>query len=139
MQTDGSLVMYRSDGSVRYSMAKRGKFAIMQSDCNFVQYSSEMPDASAAIWHTGTWNQCPGPGHLVITDTGDLRIDWFTSTPYMGGSVWSIGADPSPVAPVATAQYPMEKVLPASPAPSTVPAYGSPPNTYYFPNNYTRY
>lgn len=29
MQTDGSLVMYRSDGSVRYRMAKNGWIAAM--------------------------------------------------------------------------------------------------------------
>lgn len=39
MQADGSLVMYRSDGTVRYAMAKHGQFAIMQNDGNFVEYS----------------------------------------------------------------------------------------------------
>lgn len=136
MQSDGSLVMYRADGSVRYRMAKYGKIAIMQTDCNFVEYSSATPDTSSAIWSSGTYNQCPALGSLVIHDDGDLSIDWANPEFGMAGSVWGIGADPTPVASV---QYPMQQTLPSAPAPSVKPYIYDVDNTNSLPGNPGRY
>lgn len=52
MQSDGTLVMDRSDGSVRYAMAGGGNIAVMQNDGNFVEYDS----AWRPLWRTGTTN-----------------------------------------------------------------------------------
>lgn len=136
MQTDGTLVMYRSDGTIRYSMAKYGKFAVMQNDCNFVEYASNIPDSSKAIWSSGTWNQCPYPGSLIITDSGDLRIEWSNPSGSMGGCVWAIGTDPTPVGYI---QYPLQPVLPSAPAPATKPFVYDNTNLINLPFFYGRY
>lgn len=120
MQTDGSLVMYRSDGTIRYSMNKKGTWAIMQSDGNFVEYAGP-----TALWSTGTWNCCNKPGwpapRLRITDDGDLRIESLGPAP-----VWQIGADPTPSG---AAVAPIKKVYPSGTPPSSVPALPSIPQT----------
>ena len=70
MQSDGSLVMYRSDGTIRYSMAKNGAYAVMQSDGNFVEYNSN----GAALFSTGTANSVPTPNLLHIQEDGNLVV-----------------------------------------------------------------
>jgi hypothetical protein len=83
MQTDGNLVMYRNDGTVRYRMGSNGLFAVMQTDGNFVEYNGMM----AAVWNTGTWNN---PGSiLAIQDDGNLVVYSPSGTP-----LWNIGAEP---------------------------------------------
>jgi hypothetical protein len=82
MQTDGSLVMYRSDGSVRFRMAKYGWIATMQPDGNFIEYSGGM----SPIWSTNTAGN-PGSS-LAIQDDGNLVV--YTPT---GVPVWNIGGD----------------------------------------------
>lgn len=87
MQSDGSLVMYRANGTVRYRMKKHGSHAIMQTDGNFVEYIR-----GTAIWSTGTPTS---PGYwLKIYDNGDLKVEWNTRSHSMGAVRWSIGADP---------------------------------------------
>ncbi|MCE3604659.1 hypothetical protein LXA47_13720 [Massilia sp. P8910] len=82
MQPDGSLVMYRKDGTVRHRMSKHGEFAIMQYDGNFVEYSK----FAVALWDTGT----PGnPGAwLRIQDDGNLVVYSRVNTP-----LWNIGVE----------------------------------------------
>lgn len=83
MQTDGSLVMYRSDGSIRYSMKKYGWIAVMQADGNFVEYNGAM----SPIWATNT---AGNPNSiLAIQDDGNLVV----YSP--SGPIWSIGAEVS--------------------------------------------
>lgn len=118
MQSDGSLVMYRTtDGTVRYRMAKLGSYAIMQTDGNFVEYAG-----STAIWNTvtGGW-----PGYwLHIYDNGDLKIEWFTASHSFFNVVWSIGADP--VSDLTIVAYPMTDVRPSG-TPPTCPFRGDYP------------
>jgi hypothetical protein len=86
MQSDGSLVMYRQDGTVRYRMAKHGYIAYMQADGNFVEYSP----FNEALWHTVTGGQWGG-NFLQIQDDGNLvvfRPGWIPA--------WNIGTEPSP-------------------------------------------
>lgn len=68
LQTDGSLVMYRNDNTIRYVMAQRGNLAIMQNDGNFVEYGA----LGNALWNTGTWGN-PGAA-LAIQDDGNLVV-----------------------------------------------------------------
>lgn len=82
MQSDGNLVMYRSDGSVRYSMASGGWIAVMQNDGNFVEYNSMMYPR----WSTNTWGNPDSV--LAIQDDGNLVV--YSPT---RGPIWSIGAD----------------------------------------------
>ena len=84
MQTDGSLVMYRADGTKRYAMAKYGQYAIMQGDGNFVEYGT----GGVALFNTGTWGN---PNALLyIQDDGNLVVYSSTWIP-----LWNIGADTS--------------------------------------------
>lgn len=112
MQTDGSLVMYRNNGSIRYSMEKRGTYAVMQSDGNFVEYAGSTP-----LWSTGTAGCClptwPQP-YLRITDDGNLRVESLGPAP-----VWQIGPDPEPI--YTSTGYPMVLVYPSGTGPSSPP------------------
>lgn len=82
MQSDGSLVMYRKDGMVRYRMSKNGEFALMQGDGNFVEYSK----FAVPLWNTGTHGN-PG-AWLSIQDDGNLVVYKGVNTP-----LWDIGVD----------------------------------------------
>ncbi|HEX8612874.1 MAG TPA: hypothetical protein VF800_16415 [Telluria sp.] len=82
MQSDGSLVMYRKDGTVRHRMSKHGEFAIMQYDGNFVEYSK----FAEPLWDTGTDGN-PG-AWLSIQDDGNLVVYSRVNTP-----LWDIGAE----------------------------------------------
>lgn len=82
MQSDGSLVMYRSDSTIRYAMKKHGRYAIMQEDGNFVEYNSYM----YPIWYTSTHGN-PG-AYLAIQDDGNLVVYSRTGIP-----LWNIGAE----------------------------------------------
>ncbi|NHZ78458.1 hypothetical protein F2P44_04040 [Massilia sp. CCM 8695] len=84
MQTDGSLVMYRRDGTVRYSMGKHGQFAAMQGDGNFVLYSA----FTVKLWQTNTAGQ--GGMYIEILDDGNLRIMPLGPVQW---PVWEIGAE----------------------------------------------
>ncbi|MCE3605809.1 hypothetical protein LXA47_19690 [Massilia sp. P8910] len=84
MQTDGSLVMYRRDGTVRYRMGKHGQFAAMQGDGNFVLYSA----FNEKLWQTNTANQ--GGMYIEIYDDGNLRIMPLGPVNF---AVWEIGAE----------------------------------------------
>jgi hypothetical protein len=123
MQIDGSLVMYRNDGSIRYAMEKRGNYAIMQNDGNFVQYRG----ASTPIWDTGTWGNTMASSttlyRLVITDDGNLLVVQESISPMMvvARTLWEIGPDKSPPPTSNPAVYPMEKLSPPGPPPSNVP------------------
>ncbi|NHZ97581.1 hypothetical protein F2P46_17895 [Massilia sp. CCM 8734] len=75
MQSDGSLVMYRNDGLVRYRMSKNGEFAVMQGDGNFVEYSK----FAVPLWNTGTHGN---PGEwLSVQDDGNLVVYSRLNTP----------------------------------------------------------
>lgn len=85
MQGDGHLVMYRADGSVRWSAGASGWYSIMQGDGNFVLYNS----AYQPMFSTGTYGN---PNALLhIQDDGNLVVyssDW--------RPLWWIGGDPPP-------------------------------------------
>jgi hypothetical protein len=85
MQADGHLVMYRADGTVRWSAKASGWYSIMQGDGNFVLYNS----AYQPTFSTGTGGH---PNALLhVQDDGNLVIygsDWHP--------LWWIGADPPP-------------------------------------------
>lgn len=121
MQTDGSLVMYRRNGTVRYSFAKLGLYAVMQQDCNFVEYNS----SNNPIWNSATYGQgvrC----QLSIYDDGELRIEEDSFGVCCGlryRTVWTIGPDPTP--PIIGVRYPMV---------STPPPGNPPPNLPYVPS-----
>ena len=87
MQTDGSLVIYRlSDGAKVYGMAKRGEFATMQNDGNFVEYASN----GNWIWATHT-NVDSGERRIaVLQDDGNFII----CSQDRHNVYWSTGADP---------------------------------------------
>ncbi len=85
MQSDGNLVMYRSDGTVRYRFGSNGWFAVMQNDGNFVEYNTLM----APVFNTGTWSH-PG-SFLHIQGDGNLVVYSPSSVP-----LWNIGSEPGP-------------------------------------------
>lgn len=117
MQADGSLVMYRSDGTIRYSMEKRGYHAVMQEDGNFVQYKFAYRDP---LWSTGTGGRCPcpNPHYLRIWDDGDLTVTYGMLGQVQYGTLWSLGPDPKPPATGPVMMY--EPVLPG-PRPTYMP------------------
>lgn len=82
MQTDGSLVMYRRDGSIRYRMKKHGRFALMHANGNFQQLTSGWQ----TMWETRTAGN-PG-SFLAIQDDGNLVV----YSPE-GRPLWNIGAE----------------------------------------------
>ncbi|AXA92515.1 hypothetical protein DPH57_15985 [Massilia sp. YMA4] len=118
MQTDGSLVMYRSNGTVRYRMAKHGTVANLEEDGNFVEYRD-----STLIWESGARCGCSGTdAWLQIFDNGDLAVLWLNRSHSMGGSPWGIGPDPEPHGP---ATSPGVQVLtPPGSRPTTEPGWG---------------
>ncbi|NHZ43748.1 hypothetical protein [Massilia aquatica] len=124
MQSDGSLVMYRADGSKRHGMAKHGTHANMQYDGNFVEYSG-----STAIWNTQTGGRCPCPSYhyLRIWDNGDLTIDYgdFPMAGHLIGRIWSLGRDPNPLTSITGM---VEYELPPGKRPSAVPVPFFPPS-----------
>lgn len=83
MQSDGNLVVYRADGTPRWSSGAKGTRAVMQEDGNFVQYGV----FGNAAWHTNTWGN-PGAA-LVIQDDGNLVIYAAQGR----GPLWAIGVD----------------------------------------------
>jgi len=149
MQVDGSLVMYRSDGSVRYAMAQGGNIAVMQDDGNFVQYRGT--STLVPIWDAGTGGNPLASSvlqyYLFITEDGNLvivqedRSDVITRS----RTLWEIGPDKSPIItpPPATTPsvYPMEKLSPPGSPPSNVPPRLNRPerNPYLQSNGGSRY
>lgn len=120
MQTDGSLVMYRTtNGSVRHSFAKHGDYAVMQADGNFVEYKG-----SAPIWNSNSFCGCSWPPFLRITDEGDLRIEWESPIGNMFGGIWDLGKDPMPVGGATTAVQ--DVTVPGGPPPALPPTYSFP-------------
>lgn len=117
MQQDGSLVMYRHDGSIRYRMAKYGTHAIMQSDGNFVEYNGTTP-----LWATNTSCPCPWPYFLKIYNNGDLAIEWTSPSGNMGGGAWAIGPDPAPTA----SKTGVRDLYPPGSPPTSIPNFSMP-------------
>lgn len=115
MQADGSLVMYRSDGTIRYRFAKYGTHAIMQTDGNFVEYAGSTP-----IWDSQTGGRAAG-AQLTIHDNGELDITK-TGT-MMTFGYWNIGPDI-----VSGQSQIVTHVPPGGPAPNGVPNYVNFPN-----------
>lgn len=124
MQSDGSLVMYRADGSKLYGMAKHGSYASMQYDGNFVEYSG-----TNAIWSTQTGGRCPCPSYhyLRIWDTGDLTIDYgdFPMVAELMGRIWALGPDKNPLT---TITGMVEYNLPPGKRPTAIPVPSFPPS-----------
>lgn len=82
MQGDGNLVMYRKDGTPRWSTGARGYNSIMQWDGNFVLYSA----LRTSQWNTAT-DRNPG-ARLVVQDDGNLVIYAQDNR-----ALWNIGTD----------------------------------------------
>ena len=119
MQTDGSLVMYRSNGTIRYRMAKHGEYALMQPDGNFVEYYK-----GTALWASDSFCGCPWPPYLRILDDGDLRIEWRSPSGNMEGGIWGLGPDPLPPGGATTAVQ--NVTVPGGPPPPQTPAVSFP-------------
>ncbi|MES2741238.1 MAG: hypothetical protein V4754_09825 [Pseudomonadota bacterium] len=113
MQIDGSLLMYRKNGSVRYRMGKHGTHATMQADGNFVEYSGKEPLWNSETHSAGAWLQIYDDGNLMITGHDN-------STDYVA---WSIGSDTDSQN---VAVYGLDVKLPSAPMPSTVPTANYP-------------
>lgn len=95
MQSDGNLVYYRSNGTVRWAASTNGTgamVAIMQGDGNFVMYDGNW----SPIWATNTAGH-PG-AHITTQDDGNLVVYW------NGQAIWHMGQDPE-----------MSKPLPSAP------------------------
>jgi hypothetical protein len=121
MQTDGSLVLYRSvDGSVRYRMEKYGSYAIMQSDGNFVEYNSN----NAPLWASNTGGKCDSCW-VQMMDNGDLQVKWENTSGSYGYVAWAIGPDLD-YPPIDAVEYPMVNDTPAGLAPP-LPTPAHPP------------
>jgi hypothetical protein len=70
-QSDGNLVLYRSDGFPIWATMTNGTepgYVAMQDDGNFVIYDGR----GVPIWHTNTWGN-PG-AYLSIHDDGNMAI-----------------------------------------------------------------
>ena len=70
-QSDGNLVLYRSDGFPIWATMTNGTapgYAAMQDDGNFVIYDA----GGTPIWHTNTWGH-PG-AYLTIHNDGNMAI-----------------------------------------------------------------
>lgn len=125
MQSDGSLVMYRTDGTVSYRMAKNGDHAVMQADGNFVEYSY----TGQALWDTATggYTYFFRPPSLHIYNDGSMAIISATdgacgTCPYYAQYLWTTAADPTPVgAPKPAPTGMIASSISGSPPPSTTP------------------
>lgn len=115
MQVDGSLVLYRADGSIRYSMDKLGSYAVMQADGNFVEYNS----VGGPLWNTGTGGRCPcpNPPYVRVYDDGNLTVNYGFPPQAQTGLLWQLGPDPTPNG---TANGVSEPVYPG-PRPANIP------------------
>ncbi|WP_174999235.1 hypothetical protein [Rugamonas aquatica] len=136
MQGDGSLVMYRKGGTVRYRMAKHGTFAIMQTDGNFVEYVGNTTNPDNAIWSSGTAGVAQWPPYLYIDNYGDLSIISTNSSGSMTFSVWGIGQDFDPASTTN-----IETLQPPGPPPQGKPILPYRPDVDNSANNnmYPRY
>lgn len=128
MQIDGSLVMYRSDGTIRYKMERYGTIAVMQDDGNFVQYKGTTP-----LWATYTFHVSVEilKNYLRITDSGDLRVE-YGNAPYATVK-WQIGDDPAPTGGGGTPGDGTPTTPPPTPAPTGMLALSPPgiaPNSF---------
>lgn len=115
MQTDGSLVIYRvADGKVIYSMEKRGEFAVMQTDGNFVEYASN----GRWLWATHTEVSTGEQRIAYLRDDGSLIISCLLPLVI---AYWSSGADPDTSN--TAVRYPMTVTnLGASPSAPAIPS-----------------
>ncbi len=75
MQADGNLVHYWNGHGALWSTGTwgtQGKTASMQSDGNFVLYSTAVPTVGASLWSSNTYGN-PG-AYLAIQDDGNLVV-----------------------------------------------------------------
>jgi hypothetical protein len=68
ISSDGSFVIYRSDGSTRFKTTAGGNFAVMQADGNFVLYQDL---GNGPLWNTVTGYG--SPNSVTVHDDGDLK------------------------------------------------------------------
>ncbi|MFI7545491.1 hypothetical protein [Actinoplanes sp. NPDC049599] len=83
MQSDGNLVLYRANGSVKwasYTHGNPGAFAVFQNDGNFVVYNAAR---TRALWHSATWGR--GGNRLAVQDDGNVVI--YATT---GAVLWEV-------------------------------------------------
>lgn len=77
MQTDGNLVLYRSDNTAvwhSHTYGNPGSSCIMQTDGNLVIYNP----SSQPLWHTHTFGN--NGAYLQISDQGQIRIRYNSQT-----------------------------------------------------------
>lgn len=85
LQSDGTLLVRRSDFSTRAVLTTGAEYAVMQSDGNFVAYR----DPVTPLWHTMTGGSPGNPGsYLVMHDDGDLVV--YNSA---NRKLWNLGSD----------------------------------------------
>jgi hypothetical protein len=85
MQIDGNLVLYRTDGAVKWATDTRGRHVgslIMQPDGNIVMYDPEANPiwASATHGHAGAFLEVQDDGNVVLYHPA-------------GGALWSTGTN----------------------------------------------
>jgi hypothetical protein len=83
MQSDGNLVLYRANGSVKwasYTQGNPGAFAVFQNDGNFVVYNASR---TRALWNSITYGR--GADRLAVQDDGNVVI--YATT---GAVLWAV-------------------------------------------------
>ena len=125
MQSDGSLVLYRSDGSVFRSMAKHGSHAVLLPNGRFVEYAG-----SSEIWSSGAgFSVYQYPAYsLVLQNDGGLNIYWSSSPSYppLVALMWSLDADPEYAASQSGVRYPQTILSPPGAKPTFTPSFSYP-------------
>lgn len=84
MDPDGTLLIRRTDHSVRHVLGRGGDFAVMQGDGNFVMYRNP----GQALWWTGTHTGYPNT--VTLHDDGDLAV--YSPGPN-SRKLWNLGSD----------------------------------------------
>ncbi|MGZ3459272.1 MAG: M4 family metallopeptidase, partial [Archangium sp.] len=89
LQTDQNLVLWGPSGTMLWSAYTSGsgaQIATMQSDGNFVVYTTSVPTAGYAVWssntygHSGAYLNLQDDGNLVVYDKDGSTMLWSTGT-----------------------------------------------------------
>ncbi|MCS0584358.1 hypothetical protein NX784_22460 [Massilia pinisoli] len=97
MQSGGTLVLLRQDGSTVRTFANggTGTILLMAVDGNLV----EVTPTGKVVWSTKTNGACPcqHPPALTLLDSGNMII-WAGQPPLLNPKfIWQLGDDPSPL------------------------------------------
>lgn len=125
MQTDGSFLVYRSDGVVIYRMAKHGTHAVLEADGRLTEYNG-----SQVIWRSNNPPRTCTPVyqcHLIkMLPDGSLMVYWHNQLGDQWMSEWYTSADPDYATIQAGVRYPPTPVRPPGPVPQFTPPISYP-------------